>query len=51
MITTSGLRNAFWSAIAFGIVACATAPVLEEKTAEVVLTTSAAGPGSTANGS
>ena len=27
MITTSGLRNAFWCVIAFGIVACASAPL------------------------
>ena len=31
MITTTGLRNALWCAIAFGIVACASAPLPVEK--------------------
>jgi len=31
MITVSGIRNAFWCAIAFGIVACASAPPPVEK--------------------
>jgi hypothetical protein len=33
MITISGLRNAFWCAVAFGIVACASAPMPVEKLA------------------
>jgi septal ring factor EnvC (AmiA/AmiB activator) len=33
MITTAGLRNAFWCVIAFGIVACASAPMPVEKLA------------------
>src|SRR5512134_3421036 len=33
MITVNGLRNAFWCAIAFGIVACASSPMPVEKLA------------------
>jgi septal ring factor EnvC (AmiA/AmiB activator) len=33
MLTTSGLRNALWCAIAFGIVACASAPMPVDKLA------------------
>jgi septal ring factor EnvC (AmiA/AmiB activator) len=33
MITLSGIRNAFWCAVAFGIVACASAPMPVEKLA------------------
>ena len=33
MITMNGIRNAFWCAIAFGIVACASAPPPVEKLA------------------
>jgi uncharacterized protein DUF4398 len=33
MITMTGLRNAFWCAIALGIVACASAPMPVEKLA------------------
>jgi septal ring factor EnvC (AmiA/AmiB activator) len=33
MITLSGLRNAFWCVVAFGIVACASAPMPVEKLA------------------
>jgi hypothetical protein len=33
MITVNGIRNAFWCAIAFGIVACASTPVPIEKLA------------------
>jgi hypothetical protein len=33
MITISGLRNAFWSAVAFIIVACATAPMSADEQA------------------
>ena len=33
MISTSGLRNAFWCLVAFGIVACASAPMPVEKLA------------------
>jgi len=33
MITLNGIRNAFWCAIAFGIVACASAPPPVEKLA------------------
>jgi hypothetical protein len=33
MITTSGLRNALWCAVAFGIVACASAPMPVDKLA------------------
>jgi len=33
MITLNGIRNAFWSAIAFGLVACASAPPPVEKLA------------------
>ena len=31
MLTISGIRNAFWCAVAFGIVACASTPVPLEK--------------------
>jgi septal ring factor EnvC (AmiA/AmiB activator) len=33
MFTVSGIRNAFWCAIAFGIVACASTPMPVEKLA------------------
>jgi hypothetical protein len=33
MITVNGIRNAFWCAIAFGIVACASSPMPVEKLA------------------
>src|SRR3954471_798108 len=33
MITVSGIRNALWCAIAFGIVACASAPMPSDKLA------------------
>jgi hypothetical protein len=33
MITVNGIRNAFWCAVAFGIVACASAPMPVEKLA------------------
>ncbi len=33
MITVNGIRNAFWCAIAFGIVACASTPMPVEKLA------------------
>ena len=33
MITVNGIRNAFWFAIAFGIVACASSPMPVEKLA------------------
>ena len=33
MITMTGIRNALWCAVAFGIVACATAPMPVEKLA------------------
>jgi hypothetical protein len=33
MITLPGIRNAFWCAVAFGIVACASAPMPVEKLA------------------
>src|SRR5688572_32628826 len=33
MITVGGIRNAFWFAIAFGIVACASSPMPVEKLA------------------
>src|SRR6187549_2617355 len=33
MITMNGLRNVIWSAVAFGIVACASAPMPVEKLA------------------
>ena len=33
MITVNGIRNAFWCAVAFGIVACASSPMPVEKLA------------------
>jgi hypothetical protein len=33
MITVNGIRNALWCAIAFGIVACASAPMPTDKLA------------------